>query len=219
MSMPRFLSHQISSPLRRACDVFINHRGVDTKKTVAGLLYHRLSQLNINAFLDSKSMQPGDRLYESIGSAIRKSKIGVVVFSPRYCDSYFCLHELALLVDQKKKLIPIFCDVKPSELQIMAYEKSTPKELVRFRKALEEARYTVGFVFDSQNGNWSDLVTNVSDIIVKSLNEQEGQKHLRRQGSFIVYLFGYLLKAWDFYMWNILVDGPNWALAINDLNN
>ncbi|XP_058071439.1 probable 2' cyclic ADP-D-ribose synthase BdTIR [Magnolia sinica] len=160
MSMQKFLSNQITSPLRqiargrlaRPCDVFINHRGVDTKKTVAGLLHHRLSHLNIHSFLDSKSMQPGDKLYESIGSAISKCKVGVVVFSPHYCDSYFCLHELALLVDMKKKLIPIFYDVKPSELQIMAYDKSTLKELVRFRKALEEARYTVGLVFDSQNG-------------------------------------------------------------------
>ncbi|XP_058068866.1 probable 2' cyclic ADP-D-ribose synthase BdTIR [Magnolia sinica] len=160
--------------LARPCDVFINHHGVDTERTVAGLLYHRLSQLNLNPFLHSKSMQPSNKPFESISSAIRKCKVGVVVFSPRYCNSYLCLQELALLVDMKKKLIPIFCDIKPSELHVMSYDKSTPKELLRFRNALTEARYTVGFVFDSQSGNWSDLVTSASDIIVKILSEEEG---------------------------------------------
>ncbi|XP_058068789.1 probable 2' cyclic ADP-D-ribose synthase BdTIR [Magnolia sinica] len=183
MSMQRFLSSQASSPIRqiasgmfaRPCDVFINHRGVDTTRTVAGLLYHRLSQLNLHPFLYSKSMQPNNSLFESIGSAIQQCKVGVVVFSPRYCDSYFCLHELALLVEMKKKLIPIFCDIRPSELHVMSNDKFTPKELLRFRQALQEARYTVGIVFNSQDGNWSDLVTSVSDIILKNLKEEEGR--------------------------------------------
>ncbi|KAL5976181.1 hypothetical protein ACLOJK_020511 [Asimina triloba] len=160
--------------VKRSCDVFINHRGADTKHTLGGLLHYRLHQLGANPFLDSKSMQPGDKLFETIGSAIRSCKVGVVVFSPRYCESYFCLLELALLVEMRKKIIPIFCDVKPSEIEFMKLDKSTLKEQLRFRRALQEARYTVGLVFDSQNGNWSDLVTSASDIVVKTLKEEEG---------------------------------------------
>ncbi|XXG70522.1 hypothetical protein AAC387_Pa06g3269 [Persea americana] len=173
----RFTSRlwEMASPAQaKACDVFINHRGADTKRTVAGLLYDRLVHLNLRPFLDSMSMEPGDKLFPSLDWAIRNCKVGVAIFSPRYCESRFCLQELALLVEAKKKVIPIFCDVQPSELLKMnniSAAGAPPKEVERFRRALEEARYTVGIVFDSQNGNWSDLLSEASDIITKSLND------------------------------------------------
>lgn len=137
---------------RRPCDVFINHRGIDTKRTISGLLYDHLSRLRLNPFLDSKNMKPGDRLFDKIDTAIRQCKIGVAVFSPRYCESYFCLHELALIMESRKKVIPIFYDVKPSQLQVKDDGTCTAMELRRFSWALEEAKYTVGLTFDSLNG-------------------------------------------------------------------
>lgn len=134
------------------CDVFINHRGIDTKRTIAGLLFDHLSRLGLNPFLDSKNMKPGDRLFDKIDSAIGECKIGVAVLSPRYCDSYFCLHELALIMETKKRVIPIFCDVKPSQLRVKDNGTCLPQELQRFTNALEEAKYTVGLTFDSHKG-------------------------------------------------------------------
>ncbi|RHN75152.1 putative TIR domain-containing protein [Medicago truncatula] len=81
-----------------------------------------------------------------------ESKIGVAVFSPRYCESYFCLHELALLTALKKKVIPIFCDVKPSQLRVVKNAKWSEEELRRFRWALDEAKNTVGLTFNSSKG-------------------------------------------------------------------
>lgn len=159
--MQRFIPSRFSHTVKqigqvgmagRPCDVFINHRGVDTKRTVAGLLYDRLLQHDLHPFLDNRSMEPGDKLFDSIGSAIKRCKVGIAVFSPRYCESYFCLLELARLVEAKKKVVPIFCDVKPSELQLLEHKKCTPNEIERFRRALEEAKYTVGLTFDSKNG-------------------------------------------------------------------
>ncbi|CAH1415795.1 unnamed protein product [Lactuca virosa] len=134
------------------CDVFINHRGIDTKKNVAGLLYNHLVRLRLRPFLDSKNMKPGDKLFDKIDAAITGCKVGVVVFSPRYCQSYFCLHELARIVEAKKKLIPVFCDVKPSELIVRDDGSCSKHQLNRFKTALEEAKYTVGLTFDSSNG-------------------------------------------------------------------
>ena len=138
----------------KPCEVFINHRGVDTKRTVATLLYDQLSWLNIRPFLDNKTMKPGDKLFDKIDSAIECCKVGVTVFSPRYCESYFCLHELALIVESKKKVIPIFCDVKPSQLRVAQNEKGefSDEEIKRFERALEEAKNTVGLTFDSTKG-------------------------------------------------------------------
>jgi TIR domain len=163
------VSRYIAKPLKRevpkmkpkdavltpSSDVFLNHRGVDTKHTIASLLYDRLVQKNIRPFLDNRTMQPGDKLYEKINAAIDECKVGVTIFSPSYCDSCFCLHELAKLVEGKKKIIPIFYDIRPSQL-ILADVKCgpifTPKEIERFKMALQEAKYTVGLTFDSRTG-------------------------------------------------------------------
>ena len=136
----------------KACDVFINHRGIDTKRTIATLLYDHLSRLNLQPFLDNKNMIPGDKLFDNIDNAIRNCKVGVTVFSPNYCKSYFCLHELALFMESKKKVIPIFCDIKPSQLRVVNNGNVPAKDLQRFKLALEEAKYTVGLTFDSLKG-------------------------------------------------------------------
>uniref|UniRef100_A0A0A0L2L7 TIR domain-containing protein n=1 Tax=Cucumis sativus TaxID=3659 RepID=A0A0A0L2L7_CUCSA len=104
----QFLAHlgkkEMKGMTLKPCDVFINHRGVDTKKTVAALLYDRLVRVNLRPFLDYKNMKPGDKLFDEIHGAIRKCKVGVAVFSPRYCESYFCLHELAMMFESNKKV-------------------------------------------------------------------------------------------------------------------
>ncbi|KAK8647934.1 hypothetical protein V6N13_121658 [Hibiscus sabdariffa] len=161
---------------KKACDVFINHRGIDTKRTIATLLYDHLSWLNLQPFLDNKNMKPGDKLFDNIDNAIRNCKIGVTVFSPNYCKSYFCLHELALFMESKKKVIPVFCDIKPSELRVVNNGNIPWKDLERFRLALEEAKNTVGITFDSSKGNLSDVVTNASKIVMESLIKIESEQ-------------------------------------------
>lgn len=149
--LPATLCRKVAPRRPPACDVFINHRGIDTKRNVAGLLDDRLTRMGVRSFLDSMNMKPGDRLFDHIDRAILGCKVGVAVFSPRYCDSYFCLHELALLMESKKRVVPIFYDVKPSQLVVRDNGTCPPKHLRRFRAALEEAKYTVGLTFDSLN--------------------------------------------------------------------
>lgn len=152
------ISRQIQGPQPGSpCDVFINHRGVDTKRNVAGLLYHHLLRLRLRPFLDSKSMKPGDKLSEEIDVAIRGCKVGVAVISPTYCDSYFCLHELSSIMERGKRVVPIFCDVKPSELRVRNDGSCPDLELDRFRLALEEAKCTVGLTFDTIRGYASNF--------------------------------------------------------------
>ncbi|XP_027355276.1 TMV resistance protein N-like [Abrus precatorius] len=161
------------------CDVFINHRSMDTKRTVATLLYDHLCRLGFHPFLDNKNMKPGDKLFDKINSAILQCKVGLAVISPRYCESYFCLHELALLMECKKKVIPIFCDIKPSQLRVIKNKKWTLENHQRFKFALDEAKNTVGLTFNSSEGNFSDIVTSASDIIIKSLIELEDEEQMQ----------------------------------------
>jgi hypothetical protein len=148
-------------------DVFINHRGVDTKHTVARLLYDRLEHLSggrVRSFLDNQSMRPGDRLHESIDEGIRQCRVAVAIFSQRYFDSDFCLRELASIVEARKVLIPIFYGIKPSELvlpqEVVDSKTYTPQEIKRFTLALQEARYTVGLTYDPATGYVPFLVRN-----------------------------------------------------------
>ncbi|KAF7803507.1 TMV resistance protein N-like [Senna tora] len=172
-SLPAKLCRTLARP---ACDVFINHRGIDTKRNVAGLLYDQLTRVGVRSFLDSMNMKPGDRLFQHIDKAIVGCKVGVAVFSPRYCDSYFCLHELALLMESKKRVVPIFFDVKPSQLEVRDNGKCPAKEIQRFRFALEEAKYTVGLTFDPVQGDWSELLRDASEAVIANLMEVEEEQ-------------------------------------------
>ncbi|XP_021740406.1 TMV resistance protein N-like [Chenopodium quinoa] len=154
--------------------MFINHRGIDTKKTIAGLLYHHLSGLGYHPFLDSKSMKPGDRLFEKIDPAIKECRVGVAIFSENYCNSYFCLHELALMLECKKRIVPIFCDVKPSALQVIDNGTWARKEIERFGQALEECRYIVGVSYDNKkNGDLAEFMAEATKAILQAFHEDE----------------------------------------------
>uniref|UniRef100_A0A6N2KYH5 TIR domain-containing protein n=1 Tax=Salix viminalis TaxID=40686 RepID=A0A6N2KYH5_SALVM len=180
--------HNQIQPLRRPppCDVFINHRCIDTKRTIFWLLFNHLSGLGLHPFLDSKNMKPGDKLFDNIDRAIHESKVGVAVFSPRYCESYFCLHELALLMETKKRVIPIFCDVKPSQLHVKDNGLCPGKDLQRFTYALEEAKYTVGLTFDTIEGDWSQFLTTAMDAVVHNLIEVDAEEtHQHHRGYFM----------------------------------
>ncbi|XP_010535115.1 PREDICTED: toll/interleukin-1 receptor-like protein [Tarenaya hassleriana] len=158
-------------------DVFINHRGTDTKRNIASLLYDDLKGRNLKPFLDNKNMKPGDKLFDHIDRAVLTSKLAVTVFSPNYCNSYFCLHELALMMESRKKIIPLFCDIKPSQLDVMIDEsRCTEGEIRRFRQALQEAKHIVGLTFDSYKGNLSEIVTNASDTVVERLKQLEAEE-------------------------------------------
>ncbi|XP_057544079.1 probable 2' cyclic ADP-D-ribose synthase BdTIR [Amaranthus tricolor] len=185
-STGRFLrpaTHFLPSNSKSTSDIFINHRGTDTKRTIAGLLYHHLSGLGYHPFLDSKSMKPGDNLFKKIVPGIQNCKIGVAIFSQRYCESYFCLHELALMMEFKKKILPIFWDVKPSELRIVDNGSYSTKEIERFQKAIDEVKDIVGITFDTSNGDWSEFLSSATDSIVQCLHETEedNERHLKHK--------------------------------------
>ncbi|KAF8664504.1 hypothetical protein HU200_054681 [Digitaria exilis] len=169
-----------SSARGGAYDVFINHRGLDTKHNVARLLYDRLLQLSggrVRSFLDNKSMRPGDRLEESINAGIGQCKVGVAIFSKHYFDSDFCLHELASLVEARKVIIPIFVGVKPSELvlpqAVVDSNAHAPRDIERFRVALREVKYTVGITYDPATGDLADLVNKAASAVMERIQETE----------------------------------------------
>lgn len=144
--------NQIKETKQQGFDAFISHRGIDTKRNVALLIYDYLKWVRLQPFLDCKNLKPGDELMKNLDMAVLKSKVGIPVFSPHYCESYFCCHELSLMIELNKRVIPIYCDVKPNELKIKAWRSCSTEDLERYNRALHEAKERIAITFDTYTG-------------------------------------------------------------------
>eukprot|EP00253_Pinus_taeda_P034629 PITA_34629 len=99
-------------------DVFLNHRGCDTKNTFAGHLYSSLRSRGIRVFLDKGEMKVGDDLAYQIKAIIKTASVHLAVFSEKYAESKWCLNELVLMVESGAITIPVFFkNVKPVHLR------------------------------------------------------------------------------------------------------
>ena len=48
------------------CDVFISHRGADTKRGLVGNITMRLRRANVQAFMDEFGLQAGDSAWKTM---------------------------------------------------------------------------------------------------------------------------------------------------------
>ncbi|TQD93881.1 hypothetical protein C1H46_020495 [Malus baccata] len=101
-------------------EVFINFRGEDTRKGFVSHLYRALRQKTINTFIDAEELGKGDRLSELL-TAIRESRLSIIVFSQDYASSTWCLKELVEILKCKDTMdqivLPIFYEVDPSDVR------------------------------------------------------------------------------------------------------
>jgi len=77
-------------------DVFISFRGEDTRNNFVSHLYSALKNSGVNAFLDDKKLGKGEELGLELRKAIGGSPISIVVLSPNYARSSWCLNELGM---------------------------------------------------------------------------------------------------------------------------
>ncbi|GAB4826911.1 hypothetical protein Ancab_033790 [Ancistrocladus abbreviatus] len=139
-------------PRKLAYEVFISHRGKDTKKNFASLVEERFSDLGVSAFLDRKSLKAGQNLVDKNENAIKECKVGLVVFSPCYCHS--------------SRQINL-------KIGLWAFLFWRQVDRRRFKVALELARKIVGLEFNSKEGNWPELLQEATSATVKVLREVE----------------------------------------------
>jgi len=98
-------------------DVFISHRGPDTKTGFVGFLYEALERVGLHPFLDCKSISKGQDSWKCIDHAIKTTPLALVIFSESFAQSPWCLKELhALLECHSVKVLPIFYKVQPWEV-------------------------------------------------------------------------------------------------------
>lgn len=146
-------------------DVFLSFTGVDTRWGFTGNLYNELDGRGIRTFIDDKELKKGlEELTPALSKAIQGSTTAIVVLSPNYAYSSFCLNELATIVDcfedkKIKRVFPVFYGVDPSDVrhqggsygEAFATHQKRFKEfnekMTKWEKALKTAANIPGFTY------------------------------------------------------------------------
>ncbi|KAK9074110.1 hypothetical protein SSX86_006707 [Deinandra increscens subsp. villosa] len=102
-------------------DVFLSFRGEDTRNSFTDHLYKALHEAGIRTFRDSEEIREGQELKPEIERSITESKASIIVFSENFANSRWCLDELWLILEQKRKrgnfVLPLFYGVDPSDVK------------------------------------------------------------------------------------------------------
>jgi len=93
----------------RPFDIFISHRGPDTKEQFCRGLKDELDRHGYQAFLDDSHLRPGEDAWRTIKSTLQRAEVVIVVLSKNFGRSPWCLMELEIAVT--KKFVPVFYDV------------------------------------------------------------------------------------------------------------
>ena len=130
-------------------DVFICHRGPDTKLTFASHLYEASKNAGISAFFDIESLVKGEDSWKCIERVISTKPIALVIFSKTFAESEWCLKELHLFLKRLPhvEVIPIFYDVRPEDVKMLPISSTIEQQDVRFqyRDDLEKASRIAGY--------------------------------------------------------------------------
>ncbi|CAI0398600.1 unnamed protein product [Linum tenue] len=168
-------------------DVFISFRGEDVRDTFLSHLYSHLSDnKKVCAYKDDRDLGRGEQISASLVEAIERSTVYLVIFSPNYANSRWCLEELVKILDCSRrygrKVIPVFYGGSdPSQVrnQTGSYAdafarryRNLPVEKVHgWRAALREAANISGF--DSRiTRPETDLIKEISKAVVERMHSQ-----------------------------------------------
>ncbi|KAM7470192.1 hypothetical protein LguiA_008375 [Lonicera macranthoides] len=104
-------------------DVFLSFRGEDTRNNFTDHLNTALVQAGYRTFRDDYEIERGQSLKPELDKAIKSSRISIIMFSKDYVFSPWCLDELVVIFECKRRapsghlVLPVFYDVCPSEIQ------------------------------------------------------------------------------------------------------
>lgn len=104
-------------PFRLRWDVFLSFRGEDTRHTITHSLYDSLHKHGIRVFRDDEGLNRGDEIAPSLFEAIYDSAASIVILSPNYASSRWCLEELGKICELNRLILPVFYQVDPSHVR------------------------------------------------------------------------------------------------------
>ncbi|KAL7593361.1 hypothetical protein Lser_V15G33802 [Lactuca serriola] len=164
-------------------DVFLSFRGEDTRDSFTDHLYYALKRAGICTFRENEEISRGEELKPEIERAIRESRGSIVVLSPNYATSTWCLEELRLILEQRREgnhfVLPIFYHVDPSDvrkhnktfkIEVKAYPRWTDNNVILWKKSLKEVADLAGMV---QSGPETEFLKEIVDTIYNKLDRKE----------------------------------------------
>ncbi|XP_021801333.1 TMV resistance protein N-like, partial [Prunus avium] len=177
-----------SSNASRYCryHVFLSFRGPDTRKTFTDHLYMALVSAGFHTFRDDE-VERGEGIKPELQKAIKHSRTSVIVFSKDYASSRWCLDELVMILERKRRtsddhvVLPVFYDVDPSHVRkqtgslakaFARHQKTQPLQKVKaWREALAEVADLAGMVLQNQaHGYESKFIKKIVNVIGDKLS-------------------------------------------------
>ncbi|KAL1215559.1 Disease resistance protein RRS1B [Cardamine amara subsp. amara] len=177
-------------------DVFPSFCGPDVRKTFLSHLWTAFNTKGINTFVDNEIKRS-----MSIETAIRESRIAIVILSRNYTSSSWCLDELVEIMNCREELgqvvlpvfyevdpgqvvLPVFYEVDPTDVKRQTGEfgkllRNTckPKDVIeRWRQALADVATIKGYHSHSWDGEASlikEIATNISNILIYSTHSKD----------------------------------------------
>ena len=141
-------------------DVFLSHRG--PVGTFVSQLYSALMLHGVRPYADVKDLFAGMSPLEQINKALKGACVHVAIFSKGYANSQYCLDELCEMLKSEQRIIPVFYDVKRSDLQriadgpyeeaFMKHEKHGRDKISTWKEALRKVVDYKGFTMDEVDG-------------------------------------------------------------------
>ncbi|PRQ59017.1 putative TIR domain, P-loop containing nucleoside triphosphate hydrolase [Rosa chinensis] len=138
-------------------DVFLSFRGEDTRKGFTDHLYDKLQWRGIRTFRDDPELERGTAISPELLSAIEQSRFAIVVLSPNYASSTWCLLELSKIfecMEERGTILPIFYEVEPSHVR---HQRGS------FAEAFDEHEEKLGECNKEVEG-WRDALTKVANL-------------------------------------------------------
>ncbi|XP_040363139.1 TMV resistance protein N [Rosa chinensis] len=133
------------SPPRWKFDVFLSFRGEDTRRGFISHLYRELEFWQaFKTFKDDQELEIGADISPDLLSAIEQSHLAIVVLSPNYASSTWCLHELSKIIEsmetRDKRILPVFFNVDPSDVrhQRKSFAEAFSKHEEKFSDQIEK---------------------------------------------------------------------------------
>ncbi|KAL6269489.1 hypothetical protein ACE6H2_026400 [Prunus campanulata] len=138
-------------------DVFLSFRGEDTRLSFVSHLYHELQHRGIKTFKDDPKLERGTPISSELFNAIEESRLAIVVLSPNYASSSWCLDELTKILQcmkSKSTVLPVFYNVDPSDIrkQTGSFACAFAEHDERFREDRERVK------------SWRDALTEVANL-------------------------------------------------------
>ncbi|KAK7362126.1 hypothetical protein VNO77_04227 [Canavalia gladiata] len=142
-------------------DVFLSFRGTDTRNTITKGLYESLLARGVRVFLDDDGLDRGDEIAPSLLEAIDDSAAFIVIISPKYASSHWCLDELVKICQCRRLILPVFYRVDPNQVRhqsgpfqegFTSHERKYEENKVRkWREAMKKVGGVAGWVVSNDS--------------------------------------------------------------------